>query len=83
MVTNPSCCLSTLGSSKGHGIRAAGWFDDLIKDRNVDEISSIVLTDGIAGWAMPDKTTSLLWRNTEPILRVLRRKKENRPLCSI
>lgn len=51
IVTNPLCCLSTIGSSKGRGYRAAGWFDDLIKDRTIEEISSIVLTDGIADWA--------------------------------
>lgn len=32
---------------------------------------------------MPDKTTSLLWRNTKPILGALRSKKENRLLYSI
>ncbi|KEF51889.1 oxidoreductase [Exophiala aquamarina CBS 119918] len=39
------------GSSKGRGSRAAGWFNDLIKDRNVEGISSIILKDGVAGWA--------------------------------
>jgi len=39
------------GSSRGRGTRAAGWFDDLIKDRNIEGISSIVLADGVAGWA--------------------------------
>lgn len=44
-------CFSKLGSSKGRGSRAAGWFDDLIQDRNVEGISSIILKDGVAGWA--------------------------------
>lgn len=41
----------TLGSSKGRGTRAAARFDDLIRDRGVGLISSIILKDGIAGWA--------------------------------
>jgi len=39
------------GSSRGRGNRAAGWFDDLIKDRNVEGLCSVVLSDGVAGWA--------------------------------
>jgi len=47
MVTHPY----PAGSSKGRGSRAAGWFDDLIRDRNISNISSMILLDGIAGWA--------------------------------
>lgn len=39
------------GSSRGRGTRAAGWFDDLIKEQNVPTIRSAVLEGGIAGWA--------------------------------
>jgi len=39
------------GSSKGRGSRAAGWFDDLIHDRNLSNINSVILLDGVAGWA--------------------------------
>ncbi|KAK5050434.1 hypothetical protein LTR84_003715 [Exophiala bonariae] len=49
------------GSSKGRGSRAAGWFDDLIKDRSIEGISSLVLKDGVAGWAHAgDDYTSLM-----------------------
>ncbi|KAL8928222.1 MAG: hypothetical protein Q9208_001932 [Pyrenodesmia sp. 3 TL-2023] len=38
-------------SSKGRGTRAAGWFDDLIRDRNGTEVlQSLVLEGGITGW---------------------------------
>lgn len=40
-----------LGSSKGRGTRAAGWFDDLLKDRGVSGVESVVLEGGVAGWA--------------------------------
>ncbi|KAI4090243.1 MAG: hypothetical protein LQ344_004869 [Seirophora lacunosa] len=40
------------GSSKGRGTRAAGWFDDLIQDRNgTESLQSLVLEGGITGWA--------------------------------
>lgn len=40
------------GSSKGRGTRAAGWFDDLIQDRNgTESLRSLVLEGGITGWA--------------------------------
>lgn len=39
-------------SSKGRGNRAAGWFDDLIQDREgTDSLQSLVLEGGITGWA--------------------------------
>lgn len=41
---------STLGSSKGRGSRAAGWFSDLLQDHSIDNIKSVVLSGGIAGW---------------------------------
>jgi hypothetical protein len=39
------------GSSRGRGTRAAGWFQDLIEDRQVSGITSAILLDGITGWA--------------------------------
>ena len=39
------------GSSRGRGTRAAGWFDDLIKEQNILNIRSAILEEGIAGWA--------------------------------
>ena len=43
------------GSSRGRGTRAAGWFDDLLHDRNVANIRSVILLDGITGWAHAGK----------------------------
>jgi arsenical-resistance protein 2 len=40
-----------LGSSRGRGTRAAGWFDDLIKEKGHSSMKSLVLLEGIAGWA--------------------------------
>ncbi|KAH6709375.1 Rhodanese-like domain-containing protein [Leptodontidium sp. MPI-SDFR-AT-0119] len=39
------------GSSKGRGTRAAGWFDDFIKDRGDGEMKSVILEGGVVGWA--------------------------------
>jgi len=39
------------GSSKGRGSRAAGWFDDYIKDQGNKEMRSVILEGGVAGWA--------------------------------
>ncbi|KAG9774317.1 hypothetical protein KCU88_g5504, partial [Aureobasidium melanogenum] len=39
------------GSSQHRGSRAAGWFDDLIKDRQVVGVRSFILRDGVGGWA--------------------------------
>jgi arsenical-resistance protein 2 len=40
-----------LGSSRGRGTRAAGWFDDLIKRKDNRDVKSVILLEGIAGWA--------------------------------
>jgi arsenical-resistance protein 2 len=40
-----------LGSSLHRGSRAAGWFDDLIKDQANTNMKSLVLVEGINGWA--------------------------------
>lgn len=42
--------LST-ASSRGRGTRAAGWFSDYIADRGDGEMESLVLLEGIKGWA--------------------------------
>ncbi|GAM88675.1 hypothetical protein ANO11243_067090 [Dothideomycetidae sp. 11243] len=38
------------GSSQGRGTRAAAWFDDLLQNREVTSVKSVVLLGGIAGW---------------------------------
>jgi arsenical-resistance protein 2 len=43
------------GSSRGRGTRAAGWFDDLIKDRGNTSMKSVILLDGVKGWALAGK----------------------------
>ena len=39
-----------LGSSRGRGTRAAGWFDDYIQDRKDPVMKSMTLEGGIKGW---------------------------------
>jgi arsenical-resistance protein 2 len=41
----------SLGSSRGRGTRAAGWFADYIKDQNDARMESGILEEGIKGWA--------------------------------
>ncbi|KIL93944.1 oxidoreductase [Fusarium avenaceum] len=38
-------------SSRGRGPRAAGWFQDYINKRGDDSIESVILSEGISGWA--------------------------------
>jgi len=38
-------------SSKGRGTRAAGWFADYIEDQKDEQMQSLVLVEGIKGWA--------------------------------
>jgi arsenical-resistance protein 2 len=40
-----------LGSSRGRGSRAAGWFSDYIQDQNDTKMESYALEEGIKGWA--------------------------------
>lgn len=50
-----------IGSSKGRGTRAASWFRDLLQDRGVSNIRSVILADGIAGWAKAgDECTQMM-----------------------
>lgn len=42
--------MSSKGSSRGRGNRAAGWFQDLLTEKEDEDITSIVLVEGIAGW---------------------------------
>jgi len=50
-VCHPLAILTFTGSSRGRGTRAAGWFDDLIKDNGHASMKSIFLHEGIKGWA--------------------------------
>lgn len=43
--------MSHKGSSRGRGSRAAGWFQDLLTEKGDSDIASLVLVEGIAGWA--------------------------------
>ena len=43
--------LKCTGSSRGRGTRAAGWFADYIKEKGCEKMESLVLEDGINGWA--------------------------------
>ncbi|KAH6604035.1 hypothetical protein Trco_007481 [Trichoderma cornu-damae] len=38
-------------SSRGRGSRAAGWFRDYIDERGDNDMESVVLLEGIKGWA--------------------------------
>ncbi|RMJ24882.1 RHOD [Aspergillus sp. HF37] len=39
------------GSSRGRGTRAAGWFADYLEERQDGDLKSLVLEEGIKGWA--------------------------------
>lgn len=43
--------LTSPASSRGRGSRAAGWFQDYIDERGDSGIESLILFEGIAGWA--------------------------------
>jgi arsenical-resistance protein 2 len=38
-------------SSRGRGTRAAGWFSDYLCDQGDGDMQSLVLVNGIKGWA--------------------------------
>jgi len=40
-----------IGSSRGRGNRAAGWFADLIAEKGDTVMRSYTLEEGIKGWA--------------------------------
>lgn len=40
-----------IGSSRGRGTRAAGWFADRIEEQGESGLKSLVLGGGIKGWA--------------------------------
>jgi hypothetical protein len=48
----------SVGSSRGRGTRVAGWFDDFIKEKGHQSMRSLVLLEGIAGWAVAGKEYS-------------------------
>lgn len=39
-----------IGSSRGRGTRAAGWFADRIEEQRDSSLRSLVLEGGIKGW---------------------------------
>ncbi|KAK5203198.1 hypothetical protein LTR96_010961 [Exophiala xenobiotica] len=61
------------GSSQHRGSRAAGWFDDLIKDRQLIGVRSFILRDGVGGWAragdeytrMMDEYDAQIWASKQ------------------
>ena len=53
--------MSSLGSSRGRGTRAAGWFQDLLDDTETKGILSAILLEGVGGWARAgEEYTSLM-----------------------
>jgi len=40
-----------LGSSRGRGTRAAGWFADYLKEKDEKSMESFILEGGIKGWS--------------------------------
>lgn len=52
---------SVQGSSRGRGTRAAGWFDDYLREQGSEQIGSYILFEGITGWASAgDEYTRLM-----------------------
>lgn len=51
LVYDTDTVLLGLGSSKGRGARAAGWFADYIEDRGDQQMKSLTLAEGVKGWA--------------------------------
>lgn len=47
----PTLLHSAKRPSRGRGPRAAGWFQDCINERGGQEIGSVILSEGVAGWA--------------------------------
>lgn len=43
---------ATLGSSRGRGTRAAGWFEDYLREQGDEgkKMKSLILEGGIKGW---------------------------------
>lgn len=50
--------LTYQGSSRGRGVRATGWFDDLIKEKGHESMKSFFLLEGVAGWVAAGKEYS-------------------------
>ncbi|KAL8746509.1 MAG: hypothetical protein Q9190_001483 [Brigantiaea leucoxantha] len=46
----PSPTSLTIGSSRGRGNRAAGWFGDYVRDQGDERLQSLALEGGIKGW---------------------------------
>ena len=47
--------MTLVGSSRGRGNRAASWFADHIAERGDTHMQSLVLLEGIKGWATAGK----------------------------
>lgn len=43
--------LTSPASSRGRGPRAAGWFKDYLDEQGDSHMESVILSEGIAGWA--------------------------------
>ncbi|KAJ9150106.1 hypothetical protein NKR19_g5414 [Coniochaeta hoffmannii] len=62
------------GSSRGRGNRAAGWFADYIAERGDSQMQSLVLLEGIKGWATAgpeyvqwmDEYDQAVWQESKP-----------------
>ena len=58
--------MSSKGSSRGRGNRAAGWFQDLLTEKRNEDITSLVLVEGIAGLAKGGKEYTKLIDEYDP-----------------
>lgn len=54
------------GSSRGRGTRAAGWFQDLLDDRQVSGMTSAILLNGVTGWARAGEEYTGLMEGYDP-----------------
>lgn len=62
-----------VGSSRGRGTRGAAWFADHIESEGDDKMRSLVLIEGIKGWAISgaeyvalmDEYVKDIWEKTE------------------
>ena len=43
--------MNRVASSRGRGTRAAGWFHDYLSEQGDGDVKSLILVEGIKGWA--------------------------------
>ena len=75
--------LTMAGSSIHRATRAAGWFDDFIRKRANKNMKSLVLLEGIKGWASAgedygrqmDGFVPETWKRMRPV-------QDRSPVCS-